>query len=107
MATPAVAAQVPAGARTAFPLLVTEFTAPMLPPGSGNAGGATGHLANATTRWATLTPASSARATRQTRLLVDNLGTNLDAGTPTSELHNQFAETATARSADRNGELPR
>jgi hypothetical protein len=80
MATPAVAAQVPAGATAAFPILLTELTAPE----SGNAAWAKVHLTNATTQWATLMSASSARATNQTQLLFDNLGTNLDAGTPTS-----------------------
>lgn len=105
MATPAVAAQVPAGATAAFPILLTELTAPRPPPGSGNAAWAKVHLTNATTQWATLTPANSARATNQTQLLFDKLGTNLDAGAPTSQLHKLLAGTATQRSADRNAEL--
>ena len=40
MATPAVAAQVPAGATAAFPILLTELTAPE----SGNAAWAKVHL---------------------------------------------------------------
>jgi hypothetical protein len=51
--------------------------------------------------------ASGARATNQTQLLFDNLGTNLDAGTPTSSSTTSSPGTATARSADRNAELTR
>lgn len=49
MATPAVAAQVPAGATAASPVLLAELTAPDATAGPGNAAWATGHLSNATT----------------------------------------------------------
>ena len=105
MATPAVTAQVPAEATAAFPIRLTELTAPETAAASGNAAWATGHLTSATTHWATLRPANNARVTSQARLLFDNLGAKLDAGTPTSQLHNPLAGTTTGCSAGRSHEL--